>query len=211
MLLRPWEFRLGAFVASLMPMGRASSLAQAEGFKAIFGNAWPSDALWIPALRLGEQQERVIFGHPDAPEVDVGTAVVASGAVPGVWRPIEIAGERYVDGASVSLTNLDVVQYADLDVIIVSSPLSRFRVLRPGLRRQIRRLGRMQGARGPRVVALEPNRPIIRAMGFSPMKVERGPEVASVTYRETLRALEQIPDLHSTSSPPASHTASHAD
>lgn len=50
---------------------------------------------------------RVVFGSPGAPEAEVGRAVEASCAVPGVFRPVVIGGRTYVDGGAWSITNLD--------------------------------------------------------------------------------------------------------
>jgi NTE family protein len=55
-------------------------------------------------LRSGR---RVMFGAPGAPATPVGAAVEASCAIPGVFRPVEIGGRRYVDGGVWSPTNMD--------------------------------------------------------------------------------------------------------
>jgi NTE family protein len=52
---------------------------------------------------------RVVFGEDGAPPATVGEAVEASCAVPGLFRPIEIAGRFYVDGGAWSPTNIDVL------------------------------------------------------------------------------------------------------
>jgi NTE family protein len=53
---------------------------------------------------------RVMFGSPEAPSVSVGTAVEASCAIPGVFRPIEVNGRSYCDGGVWSPTSLDGAQ-----------------------------------------------------------------------------------------------------
>ena len=50
---------------------------------------------------------RVVFGRPAAPHAEVADAIVASCAIPGVFRPVTIGGREYVDGGAWSLTNLD--------------------------------------------------------------------------------------------------------
>ena len=55
---------------------------------------------------------RVVFGRDPKPEPDVGTAVEASSAIPGVFAPVEIDGQRYVDGGAHSPTNADVARPA---------------------------------------------------------------------------------------------------
>jgi NTE family protein len=50
---------------------------------------------------------RVMFGTAGAPDIPVGTAVEASCAIPGVFRPVTVDGRSYVDGGVWSPTNLD--------------------------------------------------------------------------------------------------------
>jgi NTE family protein len=52
---------------------------------------------------------RVMFGAPGAPPASVADAVMASCAIPGVFRPVTIDGRTYVDGGAWSPTNLDAV------------------------------------------------------------------------------------------------------
>ena len=62
--------------------------------------------LAISAVEV-ESGRRVMFGTPDAPSVSVGTAVEASCAIPGVFRPVVVDGRNYVDGGVWSPTNMD--------------------------------------------------------------------------------------------------------
>ena len=55
-------------------------------------------------LRSGR---RVVFGAPGAPPASVADAVLASCAVPWVFRPVTIGGREYVDGGAWSAANLD--------------------------------------------------------------------------------------------------------
>src|SRR4051794_4561837 len=50
---------------------------------------------------------RGMFGSPDAPDASIADAVEASCSIPGVFRPVVIAGRRYVDGGAWSPTNMD--------------------------------------------------------------------------------------------------------
>lgn len=69
------------------------------------GTRWDG-RLSIAAVDL-ESGRRVMFGAPGAPAVSVGTAVEASCAIPGVFRPVVVDGRSYVDGGAWSPTNLD--------------------------------------------------------------------------------------------------------
>lgn len=68
-------------------------------------------ARWDGRLSLAavdlENGRRVMFGTPDAPEASIGAAVEASCAIPGVFRPVVVAGRSYVDGGAWSPTNMD--------------------------------------------------------------------------------------------------------
>jgi NTE family protein len=50
---------------------------------------------------------RVVFGAPGAPNATVAEAVEASCSIPGVYRPLRIGDDEYVDGAVWSPTNMD--------------------------------------------------------------------------------------------------------
>ena len=50
---------------------------------------------------------RVMFGAPGAPDASVTDAVLASCAVPWMFRPVAIGGREYVDGGFWSAANLD--------------------------------------------------------------------------------------------------------
>jgi len=50
---------------------------------------------------------RVVFGSPGAPTATVAEAVQASCSIPGIYRPLRIGQDEYVDGAVWSPTNMD--------------------------------------------------------------------------------------------------------
>ncbi len=50
---------------------------------------------------------RVVFGAPGAPAATVAEAVHASCSIPGVYPPVRIGEDEYVDGAVWSPTNMD--------------------------------------------------------------------------------------------------------
>jgi NTE family protein len=68
-------------------------------------------ARWDGRLSLAavdlESGRRVMFGAPDAPKASIAAAVEASCAIPGVFRPVVVAGRSYVDGGAWSPTNMD--------------------------------------------------------------------------------------------------------
>ena len=54
----------------------------------------------------------------------VGDAVAASCAIPGFYAPRSIAGRRYVDGGICSMSNLDLLCGAGLDLVVCLNPTS---------------------------------------------------------------------------------------
>lgn len=183
-LRRPAHFKAGRLVSALLPEGRVRLDAQAEGLRRVFGERWPERRLWITAIHL-DSGERVAFGAPGSPEVDVGTAVACSGAVPGVHTPVRWRGRRYVDGGVASPTHLDLLADGALDLVLVSSPLSMFSAMRALLRSEIRRL-----ERNVPVVAFEPRGEALRVMGLNPMAIERSPSVARAAFEMALKELD---------------------
>jgi NTE family protein len=172
-MIRPWEAKIGRMIAALLPPGRVCLRLQAEGLRRLFGDHWPENPLWITAVGIS-RGHLVAFGRNGSPETDVGTAVACSGAVPSVCAPIRVGDEHYVDGGVASATNLHLMEEANVDTVIVSSPLSRMPLMGWLLRREMKRLTR----RGIQVIALEPDRSVACAMGFNPMKLDRAPAVA---------------------------------
>jgi len=62
--------------------------------------------LSVAAVEL-DSGRRVMFGAPGAPEAAIAAAVEASCSIPGVFRPVVVAGRSYVDGGAWSPTNMD--------------------------------------------------------------------------------------------------------
>jgi predicted acylesterase/phospholipase RssA len=155
----------------------------------VFGDGWPSDALWIPAVRLRDGK-LAVFGHPSTFATDVGTAVASSSAVPGVWQP-QAAGigherDAYVDGGIASTAHVHLAaDMPEITVAMLSSPLSRM----PGVRSMLRGELRIAHRQGLDVIRFEPGPDTVTAMGWNPMNRARALEVASVAYQETLGRL----------------------
>jgi NTE family protein len=89
---------------SRVPAGRQSLAHLRRQFDE--GGARWDGRLSVAAVEI-ESGRRVMFGTPEAPRVSVGTAVEASCAIPGVFRPVPVEGRHYVDGGAWSPTNMD--------------------------------------------------------------------------------------------------------
>ena len=200
--LQPWKARPGAFAAAALPPGRLPTTHISAGIRHLYRSqqgAWPSEPLWICAVRV-EDGARVVWGRdPDAPDVDVGTAVAASCAIPGYYQPVMIHDKPYVDGGVYSLTNADVLWRRPLDLVLISSPMtSRGTRPRMGLDAQARALFSLQLAREVRglrrrgipVVTFQPVAADLEAMGTNAMDARRREAVASRARESALRSLE---------------------
>jgi NTE family protein len=202
-LVRPWTTLPGAVVAAALPRGRVSLRSFAARINWLFTDGgWPAQPLWLPAVDL-RRGRLVVFGREDAPATDVGTAVAASCAVPGWFAPVEVAGVPYVDGGARSVTNLDLLAGQELDLVVVSSPMSVGRRAGPrvdtGARWSLRlRLGQEARAlrrRGTAVVAFQPTPADVAVMGWNGMDPSRRREVVRQAYESASHRLRRPSSL----------------
>ncbi len=168
-------------VSGLLPNGNVRTDTIGDRMIELHPNGWPEEELLIPTVRLSDG-ERVVFGL-DRTDVDVGTAVEASSAIPGYFKPVTIDGFRYVDGGSHSPTNADLLADYDLDLIVVVAPLSVDNLatgwmttngaLRLFWRNQVRREVADLKSKGHKVLLLEPSIEEARSMGTTLMDPTR--------------------------------------
>lgn len=196
---RPWSVRLGALAAGLLPAGTVSTESLQRGVTNLFPGGWPKQPTWICAVRL-DHGRLTSFGRPGAPPATVGQAVAASCAIPAFFKPVEIAGRRYVDGGTHSVTNADLLAGERLDLVIISCPMAATRdamLLGPDL--PLRAFVRLRLAQelvavrasGIRVVALQPTPPVRLAMGNNAMDGRRRREVAEAAREMTVARLRE--------------------
>jgi NTE family protein len=81
---------------------------------------WPDEPLRLTAVEATTGALVAFDRHSGVPLVD---AVAASCAVPGIWPPVTIHGDRYVDGGARSLTNADLAVGAGLVIVLVPMAL----------------------------------------------------------------------------------------
>ncbi len=194
---RPWAARPTALAAALLPEGTVSTDVISEGIGSLVPGSWPTEPLWICAVRQLDGR-RVVFGRDAHPPV--ADAVAASCAIPGFFAPVVIDGEAHLDGGVHSPTNADVLRDEPLDLVVVSSPMSR-RGRRPRLSPdqpmrtwagalldgEARRLRR----RGVTVVAFQPDDAVLLTMGLNAMDPSRRGAIAAAAYDATSRRLER--------------------
>jgi NTE family protein len=200
--LQPWSARPGALAAAFLPEGRIPTELVAAGLRPLF-TEWPDAALWINAVQL-DSGRRVTFGRDSTSAVAVADAVAASCAIPAFFAPVLIDGRRYVDGGVHSPTNADLVAGIELDLVVVSSPMS---IAESGLRvapdQPARRLSRFTLARevarirrsGMPVLTFQPTAADLAVMGYNAMDDSRRGPVATTAYESARRRMD-APGIH---------------
>lgn len=201
---RPWAVRPAALASSLLPPGQVGTDLIARSVQALHGERWPDRDLRITAVRASDAQ-RVVFGTPGAPSVDVGTAVAASCAIPSYFAPVVVDGEAYVDGGAHSPSNADVVRADRPELVVVSSPMTigSAGLRRPRLDLAIRLALRAYLAhevlqlrrRGAHVVVLQPSPEDLPVMGLNPMRGIVAEQVMDSAAASTRARLESDPEL----------------
>jgi len=192
--MRPGRARFGGRLARLIPAGRANPGGIITMVRSVAGEAWPRRSTYVCAVRRRDGR-RVVFGHPDAPPAPLPKAVAASCAIPGFFAPVVIDGEAYVDGGAHSPTNLDLLAGLDLDLVVVSSPMSVCRAaalsprvdLAPRLlfRATLARETRAVRRRGTAVVTIQPTADDLRVMGVNAMDPRRVRDVEAQARAST--------------------------
>jgi NTE family protein len=194
---RPWAVRAGVLATVLVPAGTRPTETFVEPLRRRCGSSWPARDLLVCAVRRRDGR-RVVFGAPGAPAVDVATAVAASCAIPGYFRPVTIGGEVYVDGGVHSPTNADVLAGRGLDLVVVSSPMS---VERHALRAKLDLTARLLWHRylvgerralergGTLVLAVEPGGETLRALGVNTLSAARADVIEDLAREATLAVL----------------------
>lgn len=195
----PLNLRLGLLAAGGLPRGTTDTAIISEEIARLHADGWPDRALWLCAVRLRDGR-LVVFGR-DA-TASVAEAVAASCAIPGLFAPVPIAGDDYVDGGAHSPTNADLLAGRALELVIVSSPMSldRAAARRPRPDRALRLGHRVTLLRevaavrrsGATVVSFQPGPTDLVAMGprGATLGLERREPVALQARETTLRRLD---------------------
>ena len=204
-LARPWQASPGRVLAGLLPRGRVPTTMITEWLAPVFDQGWPpaepGRELWVCAVDLATGR-RAVFGRPGEPPAALSDAVAASCAIPGFFTPVTIGGHSYVDGGVHSSTNADLMAEKDLDLVVVSAPMSAAKPLTGGLDMAGRRLSRITlgrevatlRRRGTRVLVLQPTPEDRAVMGVNAMDPRRRQAVAHSARESTFRRLAR-PDV----------------
>jgi NTE family protein len=146
--------------------------------------------LRVVAVDLGSGR-RVVFGAPGAPDAPVADAVLASCAVPWVFRPVTIGGREYVDGGAWSSANLDAAPVTRGTSVLCLNPTAspRLSADRLGAVRAFARAGASTEAlllrnRGARVRIVAPDDAAVEAIGPNLFDARRRGAVEAAGYRQ---------------------------
>ena len=153
------------------------------------------DATFDGRLRVSAVElatgKRVMFGAPGAPPAGVAEAVLASCAVPWVFRPVTIGGREYVDGGFWSAANLDAAPAGRGDEVLCLVPTAspRLAVDRFGALRALASAGAAAESlvlrrRGARVRIVAPDAATVEAIGPDLFDARRRPPVEAAGYAQ---------------------------
>jgi NTE family protein len=203
-------------LSAFMPPGRGSLGDIGKMVEEVIpSGAWsPHPGIRIVAMDY-DSGERVVFGHQGAPPIGLAEAVVASCSIPGWFPPARVGERRFVDGGTVSNTNLDLLRAADLpggralDEVYVLAPMAARGYDRPsGVMGRIERGYRHRVTRqmlqevikvrqaGTRVTVLCPDAEDLEALGANLMDPTRRVAVLDTARRTVAAALAAPVDGH---------------
>jgi NTE family protein len=194
--------RLPLLLERMFPAGMFSMQEGRRRLRAELSDEWPRRRLWLCAVDIGSGR-RVVLGRDDhdriGARISFPDAVVASCAIPGVYRPVRFGRMTLVDGGVCSTSNLDLAVEAGCDHIIAVVPMAFDTVNRPHpVHQLIRRwparslageaaLGRRKGST---VLLFRPSGQEVRSHGIDLMRTDGLDQVASAAYESAARLLE---------------------
>lgn len=187
---RPWAVRPDVVAMTLLPDGNLDLFDHAGEALRSLGERFPPQ-LRICAARRSDGR-RVVFGRAGSPPAPLSHAVAASCAIPGYFSPVSINGVSYFDGGVHSPTNADVLRDAELDLVIVLSPMSSVRGRGRGLQATMRRDAHRRLARevavlraaGTSVVRFEPGRRALAVMSGDALATDQARAIVQAGFLE---------------------------
>ena len=109
-ITRPSRHTPAAALSAWLPRGIVSTEPLRQQVRRVMPRGWsPHPDLRIIACDYATGR-RVAFGTAGAPPAELADAVAASCAIPGFYRPVQIAGRSYIDGGVYSASNADVLR-----------------------------------------------------------------------------------------------------
>jgi NTE family protein len=165
---------------------RARTIPEAER-RAVIGqrlprHEWPARRLLIPAVNATTGAP-IVFDRDSG--VSLVDAVAASCAVPLVWPPVTINGQRYVDGGVRSIANADLAKGCERIVVIAPNTAAFRRADR--LDTQIAALGP-----GVRAVVISPDGASRTAIGPNVLDPARRAVSAQAGHAQAAAAVDLV-------------------
>lgn len=121
-LSRGQVFRTGPMTGLLGAFGRRAAIAELDGLQEILAKHLPYRRFDEAGIPLHVMATELLSGKArNLSEGDAIAAILASAAIPGVFPPVEIAGELLVDGGLTSHTPLPFAAELDVDTLYVLS------------------------------------------------------------------------------------------
>jgi NTE family protein len=182
--------------ASLRRRFPGGLFAMAEGerrFADELPDEWPARPLWLCAVDISSGR-RVVLGRAGSPLVGLREAVMASCAIPGVYKPVRVGAKTLVDGGAHSTTNLDLASTAGCDLIIGIAPMAFDPAAPPERLRQLTRRvparslaaeARRARRSGADVLLVRPTGAELGLHGANLMRPDAGEEIARAAYEVT--------------------------
>ena len=186
--------------ASLRRRFPGGLFAMAEGerrFDDELPEEWPERPLWLCAVDISSGR-RVVLGRPGSPPVGLRRAVMASCAIPGIYKPVRLGAMTLVDGGAHSSTNLDLASKAGCRLIIGVAPMAFDPAAPPDRLRQLTRRvptralaaeARAARRRDVDVLLVRPGGTELAVHGTNLMRPDAGEAIARAAYETTARLL----------------------
>ena len=144
---------------------------------------WPERQLLITAVNTRTFERRAFDRESGVLLID---AVAASCAVPGVWPPVTLLGDRWMDGGIGAPANVDLAAGAE-KVVVVAPITGGFGAL-PSVKRSADELR----AGGAKVVVVAPDAPSKKAIGRNLLDPNRRAPAARAGHEQAERVVEAV-------------------
>lgn len=173
----------------------ASSVPESERLEIIGSRLpshdWPERDLRITAVDTATGERVVFTRDSDTSGVDLLHAVAASCAVPGVWPPVTIGDNRYMDGGIASMVNADLAVGGDRVLVVAPLRGQEHNPLGTTLDEEVAGLR----AAGARVVVVEADQRSVAAFGSNPLDAASRAPSARAGRQQAADVVEQVRQL----------------
>jgi NTE family protein len=190
--------RLPSMLEDLFPAGMFSMEEGRRRLRTELPAEWPDRPLWLCTVDITTGR-RVVLGRHGPPRAPLPEGVLASCAIPGVYRPVRIGRRTLVDGGVHSSSNLDLAAREGCSLIIGAVPMAFDPADPPDrchqlLRRIPARALAAETAyarrKGAKVLLFRPNRAEIKAHGLDALRPEGLDKVAVSAFDAAAAVLE---------------------